>query len=203
MYCWWKHCLRCIGIGLAVLLVLTNFETTVSSASSYFYDNNGLLSSVTELSGGQVTFEYDNNGNVLRRLSQQDLLSITDDLNDWSKTYSHTSNLYLDWASPEYFAGDPFRAARGTATNEEIVWKQVGMKSFQAVTYYVTETVYPFSLYTSSDGVNWTLTNPTVTMGDTAFSWTKYTYALTNLSAVNYVKIRWNNLTGNAWSPQN
>jgi hypothetical protein len=126
---------------------------------------------------------------------------ITDNLDDWSKAYEHSSNLAFDVTNSQHMNGDPSGAVRTTATDEFITWKQDGMKSFQAVAYFWPgEPVSHFSIYTSSDGRIWTLSHPAISSiyGD----WLEYIYTLNGLSNVNYVKMVWNNTSGQAWSPE-
>ncbi len=126
---------------------------------------------------------------------------LVDNLNDWSKTYAHSSNLYFDTTNSQYMHGDSSRATRKTATYEYITWKQANMISFQAITcFWPNEPVSHFSIYTSSDGSNWTLSNPSIT--EFYGNWFEYIYTLNGLSQVNYVKMVWNNTSGQAWSPQ-
>lgn len=126
---------------------------------------------------------------------------LSDPLNDWSHTYSHSANLGFDSTNTAYFAGDTSRAFRLSSTNENIVWQLNGATSFQATTYYWPyETVSPFSIFTSTDGATWTATTPVVTGG--TGNWLGYTYTLSGLTNTNFVKVVWNNTTGNSWSPQ-
>ncbi|GAC1398999.1 MAG: hypothetical protein NVS4B12_05030 [Ktedonobacteraceae bacterium] len=125
---------------------------------------------------------------------------IFDDLNDWSKTYQHSSNLAFDTTNPQYMHGDSTRVDRTAATHESITWRQVGMRSFQAIAYFwPSEPVSHFSLYTSTDGRSWTLAKPIINNIDG--NWAQYVYTLNGLSDVNYVKLVWNNTSGQIWNP--
>lgn len=126
---------------------------------------------------------------------------VVDNLNDWSKTYRHSSNLTFDTSNSAYMDGDPSRAIRTTATNEWIIWRQASMTSFQAIAYFwPNEPVSHFSIYTSSDGRNWTHTDPIISSFHS--DWLKYVYTLNGLSGVNYVLMMWNNTGGHEWNPE-
>ena len=126
---------------------------------------------------------------------------LIDNLNDWGKTHEHSSNLTFDNANSQYMNGDPSRVVRTTATQEYITWRQTGMISFQAVAYFWPgEPVSPFSIYTSPDGTNWTINQPTIS--SPGGNWLAYIYTLKNLSKVSYVKMVWNNTSGHEWNPE-
>ena len=127
---------------------------------------------------------------------------LSDPLNDWSHTYSHSSNLGFDSSNAVQFGGDTSRAFRLSSTNENIVWQLNGATSFQATTYFwPSEPVSPFSMFTSADGTTWTAAAPTITGGGGNY-WYPYIYTLSGLTNTNFVKVVWNNTTGNSWSPQ-
>ena len=126
--------------------------------------------------------------------------TVIDTLDDWSKTYEHSSNLIFDTTNSQYTNGDSSRVIRTSSSNEYIIWKQPGMTSFQAIAYFwPEEAVKHFSIYTSSDGRNWTLTSPVI--NSIGSNWLEYIYTLNGLSTANYVKIVWNNLSGQIWNP--
>ncbi len=126
---------------------------------------------------------------------------VVDDLNDWSKTYSHTPNLRFATDVGQFTGGDASVVERTKTTHEEIVWKRPGLTAFEAEAYFwPVEAVSPFDLYTSTNGTAWTRATPTITGGSGV--WEKYTYTLSGLTRVSYVKLRWNNTAGSAWSPR-
>ncbi len=135
------------------------------------------------------------------RYSDLGKVALTDDLNDWSKVYRHTANLKFDTTNLEYFEGDTSRAYRSQTTNEEIVWKQAGMKSVAVEVYFWPNApVVPLALFTSADEKSFEEVIPQISGG--VGNWFHFTYTLTNLSDVNYLKIRWNNTEGQFWNPQ-
>ncbi len=125
---------------------------------------------------------------------------IVDNLDDLSQTYQYSENISLDTSNSQYTHGDTSRAVRATATHEYITWKRDRMTSFQAIAYFWPgEPVSHFSIYTSANGRNWTLSHPVISsIGDI---WIEYIYILNGLSNVNYVKIVWNNTSGQPWNP--
>ncbi len=123
-----------------------------------------------------------------------------DNLNDWSKVYQHSSNLTFDTSRVWYMRGDASRVRRTTATHEFVIWRQANMVSFQAIAYFwPSEPVSSFSFYTSRDGTNWTaVVSGIVSVHN---DWLEYIYTLQVLSGVNYIKMVWNNITGQIWNP--
>jgi hypothetical protein len=122
---------------------------------------------------------------------QPPVTSVTtvDDLNDFSKTHSRT-NISLEGNNSEFLHGDTSRARRNGTNSEEIVWKQNNLKSFVMDAYFwPNESVQHFTLLVSADGNNWQQVNAAITGG--TGDWKKFTYTLSNLSNVNYVKVRW------------
>jgi len=126
---------------------------------------------------------------------------VIDNLDDWSKAYEHSSNLTFDTTNSQYMNGDPSRVMRTTATDESITWRRANMTSFQATAYFwPSEPVSHFSIYTSSDGRNWSRSHPAIS--SIYSNWLEYIYTLSGLSQVNYVKMVWNNTSGRVWNPE-
>lgn len=129
-------------------------------------------------------------------------VGFVDELNDWGRTANRSNNLFFDSSSTALFAGDRSRAFRNQSrTAEEIVWYAPNLRTFEATTYFWPfEPVSHFDILTSTNGLDYTLAMPTIQT--TPSHWFQITYSLMNLANVNYVKIRWNNLAGQSWSPQ-
>ncbi|GAC1504350.1 MAG: hypothetical protein NVS2B12_16950 [Ktedonobacteraceae bacterium] len=129
---------------------------------------------------------------------------LLDNLNDWNQTFYHTSTLGFDTSNPQYFNGDLSRAYRAVTLPggvNEIIWHVQNMYSFSATTYFwPRELVSPFLIYVSYDANHWTQIRPNITGG--SGDWRQYTYSVSNLSNINFVRIRWGNPVGQSWSPQ-
>ncbi len=125
---------------------------------------------------------------------------IIDTLANWSHVYQHSTNLSLNTTNIKAINGDSPHVLRTTSTREFIIWKQSHITAFQVSAYFWSqEPVSPFSIYTSSDGVTWSVAKPQIISINR--DWEPYVYTLQRLSDVNYVKVQWNNTTGHAWNP--
>ncbi|MEI0737142.1 hypothetical protein VQ056_11515 [Paenibacillus sp. JTLBN-2024] len=99
--------------------------------------------------------------------------TLTDDLNDWSKTFSHTSGLVMDSSNSGYFNGDTSRVKRNSGTTENFVYHVPNITNFKA-------DLYQFSVwdgvafYASADNQHWTPVVHTSTPGSyTGSKWYK------------------------------
>ncbi len=130
--------------------------------------------------------------------------TLVDNLDDWSKTASHSDDLAVDTNNSEHFNADTALAYRNSNLHDMIIWHLSGVNTVQILTYFwQTEAISPFSMYTSSDNKTWTQVTPAISQGPAGTeAWQGYEYTLNRLSGVNYVKIVWNNISGNSWSPQ-
>ena len=66
-------------------------------------------------------------------------IAVTDDLNDFSKTYSHTGTFWFDSSNSSYFQGDTSRLARTEASASSpssFVYKYSSIESFTVTTYF-------------------------------------------------------------------
>ncbi|CAH8768573.1 glycoside hydrolase family 30 protein [Paenibacillus dendritiformis] len=127
---------------------------------------------------------------------------LTDDLDDWSNTFSHTDGLTLDSSNPSYFDGDRSRVKRTSGTTESFIYELPNITSFIA-------SLYQFSVwdgiafYTSTDNQSWTpvvhVSTPGVYKGS---KWYRKVYTpQTELPAgTNYLKVE---LSGSdSWEKQ-
>jgi cellulase (glycosyl hydrolase family 5) len=133
---------------------------------------------------------------------------IIDDMNDWTKVYSHTSNLDFDTSSPSYVEGDTSRLTRtSTATSyprERIVYKLSDARSLKATAYFWDGKGLEMLFEGSPDGVTWNPFSPVITISQpSGTNWQKRVYESSSLpSGTNYIRI---NLSIGAvyhWNPQ-
>lgn len=128
-------------------------------------------------------------------------VTMIDELNDWSKTYSHSANLNFDVSCSNACDGDTSCVSRTDNNAGEIIWHQNDIKQFLVTGYFWPyEGINHFTFYTSSDGQNWTLVSPEINGG--SGDWVKYIYSLKSLTNVNYVKLCFNSVSGGQiWNP--
>ncbi|MCM3039144.1 hypothetical protein M3201_05465 [Paenibacillus motobuensis] len=128
--------------------------------------------------------------------------TLVDELDDWSKTSSHTSGLVMDSSNSGYFNGDKSRVKRLNGTTESFVYNLPNISSFRADMYQFS--VWDgIAFYVSSDQVNWTKLAHASTPGVyTGSQWYQKTYYSTELPppGTQYLKIE---LSGSdSWEKQ-
>jgi glucuronoarabinoxylan endo-1,4-beta-xylanase len=128
--------------------------------------------------------------------------TLIDDLDDWSKSFSHTSGLVMDSSNSGYFNGDNSRVKRLDGTTESFVYNLPNITSFRADMYQFS--VWDgIAFYVSPDGVNWTKLAHASTPGVyTGSKWYQKTYYSTELPppGTQYLKVE---LSGNdSWEKQ-
>ncbi len=130
--------------------------------------------------------------------------TVVDTLNNWSYSYSHTSNMMFDSTNPSYFIGDTSRAKRSNSSTGNIIYNFSNIKTFQAAAYkFSTTDLSKVKFYSSPDNVTWTLVSSTYTTPVlTANGWysTTFTPASNLPSGTNYLKVELTD--SNAWATQ-
>jgi mannan endo-1,4-beta-mannosidase len=204
------------NFGLTEVGLLTTPEKLVNDTDYVWYmlwhtgwmDNNfyGAPTGNGPGSNPQILMDFYNSPNTITRDEVPLSMTIIDPLDNWDKTYSHSSGLSFDVKNTQYIGNDSSRAYRmpTAPAHAEIVWKYKGISSFQATGYHWPyESISHYSFFTSSDGSTWTPATPVITQNSvgTGGNWSKYTYALSGLSNANYVKIQWNYTSGMHWNP--
>src|SRR5260221_12788246 len=95
----------------------------------------------------------------------------------------------------------PSCAMRNASDDIGTIAKRDYITYLQATAYFwPSEPVSHFSIYTSSDGRNWSRSHPAIS--SIYSNWLEYIYTLSGLSQVNYVKMVWNNTSGRVWNPE-
>lgn len=138
---------------------------------------------------------------VSRALLRSDPPAFTDPLDDWSKVADHSDGLEFDHANVNLFDGDTSRVKRTGPGPEYVVWHVDDLAAMTVRTYFwPDEPVSHFSFQTSGDGSTWVDATPSISGG--TGNWRRFDYTLADLHGVSYVKVIWNNPTGQVWSPQ-
>lgn len=131
--------------------------------------------------------------------------SFVDACDNFTKTYSHSSNVGLDTTNPTYFSGDGSRFKRSSTATGSAVYNVAGSASFSAKIYkFSNSDLTKVKFYSSPTGTTWTLvtssyTTPTATAG----GWyaTTFTPAAVLPAGTSYLKVEFSD-TLYAYSPQ-
>ncbi len=183
------------------------------------YKNAAKLTPVTftvPVENNMITFtpELAHHGVVFYEISNAKSVgkTVVDHLNDWKKTYKHSSGLVLDTVNASA-VGDRSRAMRaagsaGGTAEESIIYQFNGATRVQLTGLFATDAdpvIRNFTFYTSPDGDTWTEHEGVATKDYPINSgyWTKRVYTLTPLSnGTNYIKIAFPSGGTVSYSPQ-
>lgn len=129
--------------------------------------------------------------------------TLTDPLNDWSKSLSHTSNATFDVSNPAFFEGDNSRMSRTNTSAGSVTYSWSNLNSFSARVYYFTSITGKLKVYVSSNNTTWTsqafqMSTPVAT--GSGWYGTTITPAGTIPAGKNYLKIEL--LGSTSWAPQ-
>jgi len=139
-----------------------------------------------------------------------DVVTLTDELNDWSIADSHSSGLQFDTQNAEAL-GDPSRVMRKDARTEPaeyVVYRMNGMTGASVNGLFASgaEPISDFVFYVSPNGTDWTKLLKQAAVEDkpiTSVDWTDRKYTLNELpSGTNYLKIEFPAVAGAFWNPQ-
>lgn len=193
------------GVDAGRIVVKVDGQTV---SSSYNASASTLTASASSLANGvhQLSIHVYNNANEATEWTSSFTVdgSMTDNLNNWSKTYSHTANWAFDTTNPSVFEGDTSRIKRTTNTAENVVYNFSGMNNFTAKIYYYGSITGKVVFYSSPDNMTWT---PLALTSDTAVSTGSGWYRINimpsgNLPAgTNYLGVGFLN-DANIWTPQ-
>lgn len=136
----------------------------------------------------------------------EDITTFKDTCDVLDKVFQSSSALYVDSSNPVNFHGDAGRIGRYTATQEWVSYELKNKFNMKAIAYYWDkEAISHFKFFVSSDNTTWDEIIPKITVENPAQTdyWYKVTYTKNDLpSSAKYLKIQWENTSGNPWTPQ-
>jgi hypothetical protein len=145
---------------------------------------------------------------MLSRVTLVGLPTVTDPLNDWSHTYSHTASWAFDTANPSYFNGDNSRAYRTSDTTSDIVYYEPGITSFEGRMYSTyTSDFNKVSFYVSIDDTYWipllnVSMSPAFSGGGGNEEYVDFTPDTPIALGMNYLEIEIQAGTSRNWNPE-
>lgn len=145
---------------------------------------------------------------VTVKVDNASVRTLTDEMDDHSKLYSHTANLAIenDSAYSYFFGGDTTRLSRTTTSNENVIYNTPGdMTSFNLDSYFWDNDVTGgLTFYTSPNNSTYTVLTPSISnQGAQGYTgWTKYVYNSSSLpSGTRYLRVVLSGATY-AWNPK-
>lgn len=183
--------------------VYKSLATITPTTTTATVTGNKLVLNPTLTTHGVVFYEITNATNTVTTTP------MTDDLNDWSKTYSHSSGLIFDTANATVL-GDSSRASRNhtnASPAENVIYKYPGIRSFSVTGLYAThaEAINNFKFYTSPNGTTWTQqtggtnADAPINGGD----WTRRVYTFNSVPAgTEYLKVEFPTGGALSYNPQ-
>ena len=128
---------------------------------------------------------------------------VTDTLENWDKTYSHTDGLMFETVHPALFENSPSHLKRSRNTPETLTYHLPGLAAFTVRAYSVGPLANQVQAETSPDGILWTAAAlVSDAPAPTADGWARVNLRPSRLPAgTNYLRLT---LSGNApiYSPQ-
>jgi|GEM_PF-263839 len=154
-----------------------------------------------EISGGSDHWELQ----LGRAVISTAPLSLTDNADNWSLTYSRSANMLIDTSSPTYFNGDASRFTRSSTASGYVAYAFPGMTDFKArICLYGAADAAKVKFYASPDGIAWThIASANTTPVATMYGWkyTDYSPAAAVPSGTGYLKVEFTDTTEH-WGTQ-
>ena len=201
-----------IGLPLVALFPAINayakIEIQVNGTEYQFYINGSLVRTDYDSSNmlGGIGFIANLTENYFKDITVSEPVDIIiDTMNDYSKIFSRSVNLFFDSVNSSLLGGDTSRLTRTTSTNEWVIYQAAfGMRSFSTDTWFwPSEATVDFKFYTSPDNSTYTEFTPVkTTVNGTGGNWNKVIYSGNMSVGTKYLKIEFRNTSANNWNPQ-
>ncbi len=145
------------------------------------------------------------NPHSVKAANNMAVVTLTDELGDWSKVNGYSTGWSFDNSNPASFENDTTRIKRTSNTYQSLRYYQAnGFTTASIKVYYFGSIAGKFALFRSPDAVNWTAVATTNTAGvATSGGWyrTTFTPSATLPNGTKYLMLELSN-DANVWTPQ-